>query len=51
MIEGSVGDAEVGGRLRDGLARLDERDGPSSELGWIGTRHGLSLSSRPELNK
>lgn len=51
VIEGAVGDAEIGGSLRDGLARFDERDGPSSELGRIGMWHGLSPSSRPELNK
>ena len=51
VIESGLGEAEVGRGIGDTLAGLDESDGSSTELGGIGTGHGLSLSSRPELNK
>ena len=40
-------DAELIGGLFHLLARPDQRDRASSELGRIGTRHGQSLSFRP----
>ena len=51
VVEGRVGGAEIVGGLGDALDHFDERNRSSTELGGIGGAHGLSRSSRPELNK